>query len=195
MTRNRASRLAVAVTGTPGAGKSSFARELAKKLGARLIDLNALIVRRGLFRLNAEGTRVARMRGVRTAFARIVRGSTPSLVVEGHLSHLLQPEYLTHVVVLRTKPSVLEKRLRRRGYRARKLLDNLESEALGIILWEAVHAHGIDKVYEIDTTGLKTRAAVGRFLEALGGKRSLRPGEVDWLEEYFKPSVRVLNQA
>lgn len=191
MTRDRAERLVVAVTGTPGAGKSSFARELAKKLGARLIDLNAIIVRRGLFRLNAEGTRVARMREVRAAFARIVKGSTLHLVVEGHLSHLLQPECLTHVVVLRTKPSVLEGRLRWRGYRARKLLDNLESEALGIVLWEAVHAHGIDKVYEIDTTWLKTRAAVEYFLKALKGKRSLRPGKIDWLEEYFRQGTKI----
>lgn len=177
--------LVVAVTGTPGTGKSSFARLLTAKLDARLVDLNALIVRRGLFRLDAGGTRVARMRAVRAAFARIVKNSTRNLVVEGHISHLLQPEHLTYVVVLRTRPEVLERRLRRRGYRARKLRDNLESEALGIISWEAIHAHGIDKVYEIDTTELKTPVAVEHFLKALRNEISLRPGKIDWLEEYF----------
>lgn len=179
-------KLIIAITGTPGTGKSSIARALAKKLDARLIDLNALIIRRKLFRLDAEGTRVANMRAVRAAFARIARESTGHIVVEGHLSHLLPPEHLTHVVTLRTEPSVLEKRLRRRGYRARKLRDNVEAEALGIILWEAVHAHTIDKVYEIDTTKIKTSTAVRRLLKAFKGEESLRPGKIDWLEKYFK---------
>ncbi len=175
----------IAVSGTPGTGKSAFARQLARKLDARLIDLNALIRRKGFYKLDADGTRIANLRQMRAEFARISRKSLDNIVVEGLLAHLLPTKRLTHVIVLRTKPKILERRLRARKYFGTKLRDNIEAEALSIILWEAVQAHGMDKVYEIDTTKLKTAAAVKLFLNALAGKVSLRPGKVDWLEEVF----------
>lgn len=179
-------QLIIAVSGTPGTGKSKFAHALAQKLGAKLVDLNALISRKKLYRLDVNGTRIADLRGMRAEFARIVRGSSGPIVAEGLLAHLLPTRYLTHVVVLRTNPKMLEKRLRARKYPNAKLRDNLEAEALSIILWEAVHGHGIKKVYEIDTTGRSIKAAVKLFLDALVGKKSLRPGKIDWLEEFYK---------
>lgn len=178
-------RLIIAVSGTPGTGKSVFARALAKKLGAQLIDLNVLIKRKKLFKLDTDGTRIANIRGTRAEFARIVKESSDSIVAEGLLAHLLPDKYLTHVIVLRTRPKVLEKRLHIRKYSGTKLRDNLEAEALSIILWEAVQEHGAAKVYEIDMTKIRIAAAVKLFLKALLGKTSLRPGKIDWLEEFY----------
>jgi adenylate kinase len=159
---------------------------LAKKLDAQLVDLNALIKKRKIYKKDADGTLIADPIKVRTEFAHLIKNLRGSVVVEGLLAHFLQPKYISHVVVLRTKPSVLEKRLRKRKYSAKKIKDNVESEALSIILWEAVKIHGVKKVHEIDTTKLNAQTAVKLFLRALAGKISLRPGKVDWLEEYFK---------
>jgi adenylate kinase len=178
-------RLVVAVSGTPGTGKSVFARALAKKLGARLVDLNALIRKRKIYKKDIDGTLIADPVKVRAEFARLIEGLRGSVVVEGLLAHFLQPKYISHVAVLRTRPRVLERRLRKRGYSSQKIKDNVEAEALSIILWEAVKIHGAKKVYEIDTTKLKAEAAVKLFLDALAGKISLRPGKIDWLEEVF----------
>lgn len=178
-------RLVVAISGTPGTGKSVFAHALAKKLGAGVIDLNALIRKKKIYRKDVDGTLIANLREMRAEFARLVKDLQGPIVVEGLLAYLLQPKYLTHVVVLCAKPSVLEKRLRKRGYSANKIRDNVESEALSIVLWEAVQAHGVGKVYEIDMTKLRARAAAKRFLDAMAGKVSLRPGKIDWLEEVF----------
>jgi len=178
-------RLIIAVSGTPGTGKSVFARALARKFDARLVDLNALIKRKKLFKLDVDGTCIANLRGMRAEFSRIIRGSSDPIVVEGLLAHLLQTKYLTHVIVLRTRPKVLEERLRARKYSGAKLRDNLEAEALSIILWEAVQEHGVAKVYEIDMTGVEMTTAVEMFLKALSGKTSLRPGKIDWLEEFY----------
>ena len=176
--------MVIAVSGTPGTGKSFFARVLAEKLGAKLLNLNRLILRKGLYRLDTNGTRIARMPAVRREFERILTGSEGPIVVEGHLAHFLRSRHLSHVVVLRTNPRILERRLRKRGYSKAKVRDNVEAEALSVILWEAVRAHGMEKVYEIDTTRLEGSPKL--FLDALAGRVSPRPGKLDWLEEYYK---------
>jgi adenylate kinase len=178
-------RLVIAVSGTPGTGKSIFAQALAKKLNAQVIDLNALIRRKKIYRLDVGGAKIADLPKMRKEFVRAIRASRSPIVAEGLLAHLLPKKYLTHVVVLRTRPRVLERRLRARRYSKAKIRENVEAEALDIILWEAVQAHGVDRVYEIDATGLKPSTAVKLFLDALVGKVSLRPGKVSWLEEYY----------
>ncbi len=178
-------RQVIAVSGTPGTGKSVFARALARKLNAKVIDLNALIAKRKIYTLDSDGTKVADIQKMRGEFARVLRAVRGPVVVEGLLAHLLPKKLLTRVIVLRTKPRVLERRLRARSYSKAKTRENVEAEALDIILWEAVHAHGINKVYEIDTTKRETQAAVRLFLDALDGKISLRPGKINWLEEIF----------
>jgi adenylate kinase len=182
-------RLVIAVSGTPGTGKSVFAQALAGKLDVKLINLNALIKKKKLFKLDVDRVRIANLRGVRREFAKIMKNSNCSIIVEGLLSHLLPTKLLTHVIVLRTRPEVLEKRLQARKYSKAKLRDNIEAEALSIILWEAVHEHGASKVYEIDTTGIKANTAVEMFLRALDGKTSLKPGKIDWLEEFYREKI------
>jgi adenylate kinase len=178
-------RSIIAISGTPGTGKSVFARALAKKLGASVIELNTLITKKKIYKLDADGTKIANLPKMREEFARAVKECSGPVVVEGLLAHLLQKRLLTHVVVLRTKPSVLERRLRARGYSKTKTRENVEAEALDIILWEAVDAHYIDKVYEIDTTKLRPDAEVNLFLKAFERKISLRPSKVNWLAEVF----------
>lgn len=179
-------RMVIAVSGTPGTGKSIFARALAKKLGAQVIDLNALIKKKRIYRLDGDGTKIANLPKMRKEFVRAIRASRGPVVVEGLLAHLLPKRYLTHVVVLRIRPKILKRRLRARGYSKAKTRENVEAEALDVILWEAVQVQGVDRVYEVDTTRLKPSAAVKLFLDALTGKISLRPGKVNWLEEYYK---------
>lgn len=177
----------IAVSGTPGTGKTEFARKLAQRMGARLIDLNTLIKERGIYELDAEGTRVTDPKILGREFLRVVKDIPSPLVVEGLLAHLLPRGKLSHVIVLRTRPKILKRRLEERGYSGKKLKDNLEAEALDIILWEAVSIHGKNKIYEIDTTELTPEEAVNLFQDALEGKVSLRPGKIDWLEEFYGP--------
>ncbi len=179
-------RLVIAVTGTPGTGKTSFALELSKKIGGRLIRLNELVERERAY-TEEGGERVVKLREMIRAVGRILKETEGPVVIEGHLSHFLPTRYLSHVVVLRTHPKLLEKRLRERGYPEGKVEDNVEAEALDLILWEAVQRHG-EKVYEIDTS--KRRNTVSLFLQALEKGTRLPPGKVRWLEEYLNLKER-----
>lgn len=178
--------MVIAVSGTPGTGKSIFSKILAKKLNARLVDLRALVEKKKIYELAADGTKVVDVPKLRKEFIRGIRSIRGPIIVEGLLAHLLPRKFITHVVILRTRPAVLEQRLRARKYSKKKVQENVDAEALDIILWEAVEAHGVEKVQEIDTTNLSPAKTVALFLRALDGKVSSRPGKVDWLEEHFK---------
>jgi len=174
--------LIIAVTGTPGVGKSPFARLLAKRLGVRLLRLNDWIKERGLGRPAEDGTLEVECQKLAREFS---KESWGDLVVEGHLSHHLPPELLAAVVVLRLHPKVLERRLRARGYRGRKLWDNLEAEALDLILVESLERQGGKKVFELDLTRTTAQEAVERFVEAWRKGEQIRD-RVRWLESFVE---------
>lgn len=175
----------IVVAGTPGTGKSTFAEKLSKKSDLTLIDLNKVIDMKGIYELKADGTKEVDPKDLREVFVNIIKNSDEDLVVDGLLSYFLPQKYVTEAVILRTRPDKLEKRLKDRGYSGKKLQDNLDSEALGVTLGEAIQELGKEKIYEIDTTEIDVSEAVEKFKRALSGEISLSPGSVDWLEDYL----------
>ncbi|RLI12719.1 hypothetical protein DRO33_02260 [Candidatus Bathyarchaeota archaeon] len=102
-------------------------------------------------------------------------------VVEGHYAHdVVPPDRLLMAFVLRKSPYELKCVLTSRGYKGRKLYENLQAEILDVCLWEAVRAYGAERVYEVDTTGRRPGEVVAELLEALKARRG-RVGVVDWL--------------
>ena len=85
--------------------------------------------------------------------------------------------------MLRASPATLRKRLKDRGWREAKVRENVEAEALDIILAEAIDAH--KKVYEIDTTNMTPMQVRDAVLEIIKGTDKYGPGDVDFSEEAF----------
>jgi adenylate kinase len=163
--------LRVAVTGTPGTGKTTATT----LLDAEVIHLNDLIREAGLWseRDDDRDSLVADLDAVREAIG------DWSGVAESHLAHHLDAD---RVVVLRCRPDVLADRLRERGADEAKATENAESEALDVILSEAVDRHGLDHVYEIDTTD-RTPADVAADIEAVvDGDRAPSAGDVEFTD-------------
>jgi adenylate kinase len=164
----------VAVTGTPGTGKTTATDLVETDL--EVIHLNEIIEEAGFHegRDEERGSLIADMRALREWF-----GDRDDVLVESHLAHRLPVE---RVVVLRCHPDVLASRLRERGENELKASENAEAEALDVILSEAVSAVGLENVYEIDTTD-RTPGAVAAAIEAvLAGERDPSAGAVDFID-------------
>lgn len=159
----------VAVTGTPGTGKTSATERL--EGDHDVLHLNEVIEREGLYteRDEERDSLVVDLDSLRE----YVDGR--SGIVESHLAHHLPAD---RVVVLRCEPADLERRLLERGESEAKAGENAESEELDLILSEAVAEHGLENVYEIDTTE-RAAGEVAREIErVISGEREPSAGEV-----------------
>lgn len=165
----------IALTGTPGTGKSSVARVLASRF--RSVEVGELALSWGLARRRAQGLTVD-LAGLRRAVRRRA-GRLPYDLVVGHLSHLLP---LTDVIVLRCHPEELLRRLTkaRRGSSTDRQ-ENYVAEALDLVLLEALGPGR--RVWEVDTTE-RTVAAVAREVARRVRERGRSDfGGIDWLSD------------
>jgi adenylate kinase len=168
----------VSITGTPGTGKSSVGVVLARR-GHTIIELGDLIKEHGLYDGRDEE------RDSLEVDTEVLNARLPALlprgeaILLGHLSHLVTADL---VIVLRCRPSVLEKRLQSRGWPAGKVRENVQAEVLDVILVEAVES-GRETV-EIDTTALGPHE-VADGVEAIlkGERKKYEIGNVDWSSE------------
>ena len=164
----------LAVTGTPGTGKTTATDALSTELA--VVHLNDVIEEHGFSTgLDADrGTVIADLEAV----AEWLDGRD-DVVIESHLAHRFRAD---RVVVLRCHPAVLRGRLLERGEPERTADENAESEALDIVLAEAVERHGEPNVYELDTTD-RPPGAVARDIEAvLAGEREPSAGTVSYID-------------
>ncbi|MFB6172420.1 MAG: adenylate kinase family protein [Haloarculaceae archaeon] len=164
----------VALTGTPGTGKTTVADRLAGDLD--VVHLNDVIREEGLAsgRDPDRDSLIADLDALRERVA-----DCEDVLFESHLAHHLPVD---RVIVLRCHPDELADRLGGRGWSAEKVRENVESERLDLLLSEAVAEHGLDSVYELDTTGRSPDAVADDVAAVLAGERDPSAGEVDFFD-------------
>jgi len=177
----RRGRLIIAITGSPGVGKTTISHLLAERLKARHIDLSKLALEEGLVEEWDEerDTAIVDIKAVKRRVERLQR-RYGRLIIEGHYAHDVAPKG-SWIFVLRRAPWRLRDELEERGYDAGKVRENVEAELLDICLSEAIETHGSGRVHEVDTTDKTPQEIVEEIYEVLRGVRPPRIGVVDWL--------------
>ncbi|WP_436903296.1 adenylate kinase family protein [Halovenus halobia] len=163
----------VAVTGTPGTGKTTATELLDTDLD--VLHLNDIITEEGLT-TGHDDERDSAIVDLEAVEA-YLDGQT-DVVFESHLAHNLPAD---RVVVLRCHPEQIEQRLAERESTA-SVTENAESEALDVILGEAVNRHGLDAVYEIETTDRSAEQTAAEIESVIAGTREPSAGTVSYAE-------------
>ena len=127
----------ITITGTPCTGKTTLAKEIAKKFKYTYIDVNKIIEEN-----NLEGgydddrqCKIIDPKKLNKALEPILKQG--NIVIDSHLSHEIPSEKIDLCIVTKCNLKDLEKRLKARGYKAEKIRENMDSEIFDICYVEA----------------------------------------------------------
>jgi adenylate kinase len=170
----------VAVTGTPGTGKTTAVETLAESgeldPSMEVVHLNE-VVESEVLTTGYDDDRDSAVVDVE-AVGEWLAGRD-DILFESHLAHQFEAD---RVVVCRCHPEELESRLESRGKARTSIAENAESEALDVILTEAVEEHGADNVYEIETTDTGPEAVATEIAAVVAGEREPAVGTVSYID-------------
>ena len=177
----------ILITGTPGVGKTTVSSILVEKTGAYLININELVDEKHLYTgIDEErGYKIVDLDALFNEMGEIIEmedDSDKHIIVEGHLSHFFENSDI--VIVLRANPDVLRHRMKTKGWKAAKIRENIEAEAIDVCSYEAFEIHG-DKVNEIDTSDIPPEDVADLIIDVINGSKRFPVGNVDFLE-YLK---------
>jgi adenylate kinase len=172
----------IALTGTPGSGKTAVSSCLREK-GENVVDLNQYIKdnslkgrfdkKRDTYNVDTEELNASLKKTIPT------NGNT---FLDGHLSHFLDRDI---IIVIRCNPSVLYERLKERNYSPEKIKENVQAEALDVILCESLGSDA--HVFEIDNTSCTAQQTASAIIDIVAGRtEGYVPGNVNWEEEMIK---------
>ena len=188
----------LAITGTPGVGKSTVSKALVEKLMENykwkfqdIVDIKYINITKVVIENKLYIEKDKDMDSYVIDFQKLnnyinnnpLNHEKNLIIIDGHVSHLLDVDY---IVVLRCNPEIVNDRLKKRNYSKDKVNENVEGEILDICLIESLERLQKDNilVYEIDTTNRDIDSIVYEIIEAIDNKR-VKYGVVNWLEDYF----------
>ncbi|RLE44754.1 hypothetical protein DRJ16_01480 [Candidatus Woesearchaeota archaeon] len=137
----------ITITGTPGTGKTTLAKQLAsflrkRKIKCKILDLNAFIKKRKIYdyydqKRHCYVVDETKLRKAVLPILKEAKKKRQCLIIHSHLSHLLHKRYIDLCIVTKCDLKTLLKRLRKRRYSAEKIRENLDAEIFDICRIEA----------------------------------------------------------
>jgi adenylate kinase len=178
----------IAITGTPGTGKTSVSK-IIQKDGFDVIDFNNVACEKNFLigRDEKRDTNLVDIKKINDFIKKNYSGKD-IVFIEGHLSHLLK--CIDKVIILRCNPNLLRKNLLQKGWKESKIKENIEAEILDIILCEVVDTYSKENIFEIDVTDKSIDTVAYEIKNLIKEKfrevKKYNIGKIDWSEEILK---------
>ena len=179
--------MSIIITGSPGVGKHTIAKEIERTWKiSELIDINKIAIDAGLVEQGQDALDVdvnklkKHLEPIVSDIPRLHWMGRTGLVV-GHLApYVLDGKSFNPCIVLRKNPYKLLDIYKKRGYTEKKMKDNLGSEILGIITNDAIKNFGQEKTFQVDTTDHTPKELAVRIQDIYYGDDN--GDNIDWLQ-------------
>ncbi|MCD6279773.1 adenylate kinase family protein [Candidatus Micrarchaeota archaeon] len=174
----------ILITGIPGTGKTTIAKRLARKLKYEYISINSIVEKYHLFsRIDTRtNSKIVYMNKLQDYLYNLL--TEGDHIIDGHLGCDLDLP-IDFVIVLRTHPKVLEKRLKKRDYNKNKIKENIWAEMLDYCVINSEERY--TNVYEVNTTNKNIDKTIQEILDLIHKKRKSK--HYDW-SKIFKAKIK-----
>ena len=152
----------IIITGTPGTGKTTIAKNSAKKLNFLNLDINQTI-KKYKIKFSYDKKRKCKIIDIKKLNKALIseikliktKNSNSEfeffgIIIDSHLSHYLPKRYVDLCIVAKCNLKILKKRLEKRHYGKNKIRENLDAEIFDTCYTEALEAK--HKIIIIDTS-------------------------------------------
>ncbi|MFX1318672.1 MAG: adenylate kinase family protein [Promethearchaeota archaeon] len=174
----------IAISGTPGTGKTEVGSVLATRLDAEFVELGQ-VIKEQRFHHGEDPNRdtlIADTAKLQDYLVRQFQKAEKQFVVVGHFADLVPKQYLAALIVLRCHPIVLMQRLAARQWSSKKILENIQAEILGTCISDGLAQHSRDRIFEIDTSDSSVEREVAAIEAILAGRgKEYAIGKISWL--------------
>ncbi|KAF1362193.1 P-loop containing nucleoside triphosphate hydrolase protein [Lizonia empirigonia] len=145
----------IIITGTPGVGKTTHAEQLARATGLTHISVNQIVKDEGFHEGKDEetGSWIVDEDKLLDYLEERNIADEGGRILDWHACDLFPERWIDLVVVLRCDSTVLYDRLTARGYKDKKLDENMDSEIMQVLLDEAREAYKEEIVVELRSDG------------------------------------------
>lgn len=162
----------ICVTGTPGTGKTTIAKKLSAKLRFHYIDVNRLIMEKKLgegYDKKRATTIVDAEKLNRELLAEISRlkksGKWAGAVIDSHLSHYMPKKHVNFCIVAKCDVKELNKRLKKKKFSKKKILENLQAE-----IFDVCHNEALEMKHKVIVINTTKGFNISDVVKQLGGK-------------------------
>ena len=185
----------IIISGTPGCGKTSVAKEISNLINTETISLNELAIT-GEYSFEYDKERKTYVVDIEIFLPYIIKRiedikqeNPPYLIIESHFSDIIPEKFIDYVFILRCDPDELFKRLEKKNYDLKKITENIQAEILGNCTNYFIEKQIKAPIFEIDTTNTDIQALARKIVEIvvenkIGKKYKI--GKVDWLQKLFE---------
>ena len=171
----------IVITGTPGTGKTTISKAIAKATHADYLSLTRFVTAKGLFSgIDRErSSKIVDIERTRKSLRSLIsRGDM--IIVDTHVADSIPRERTRKVIVLRCHPNALESRLRKKGWSANKVRENVLAEMLDACYMIAISYYGAKKVYQLDTSSRRLEKSVALAKKILQ-QRASESVTINWI--------------
>ncbi|KAF9695155.1 hypothetical protein EKO04_007124 [Ascochyta lentis] len=141
----------IIITGTPGVGKTTHTEQLARATGLKHVSVNQIVKDEGFHEGKDEetGSWIVDEDKLLDYLEERNISEEGGNILDWHACDLFPERWIDLVVVLRCDSTVLYDRLTARGYKDKKLDENMDSEIMQVLLDEAREAYKEEIVVEL----------------------------------------------
>ena len=128
----------IIISGTPGTGKSTLARLLAKQLNFHHLNLKPILKKIHEKYDRKKQCYIVDTKKLNREITKAIKQSKQNLIISSHLTHHLPKKYVNLCIITKcSNLKTLKKRLQKRKYSKKKIEENLECEIFDVCLNEA----------------------------------------------------------